>query len=143
MSRFLPRITPRSVTITRWGVFILGVASGWQAAAIWQQAAVLQEFNLVILSNARLLLASIWSVVFIALGVAIWFRRPWVRTAVPVALFVYTLYHLTLLILAQSPPAQAGWPADALFGLAGTLFSLWALRRTAAAAYFAQVELES
>jgi uncharacterized membrane protein YeaQ/YmgE (transglycosylase-associated protein family) len=136
MSRLLPQITPRSVTITRWGVLILGMVSGWQAAALFQQAAVLQEFNPVISPFLRGWFAIVWSVFFCVLTSAIWLRRPWVRMAVPVALFTYTLYHLIMLAIAKSSIAQEGWLGDLLLGLAGTIFTIWSLRRTAVATYF-------
>ncbi|MCB0035672.1 MAG: hypothetical protein KDE51_16685 [Anaerolineales bacterium] len=138
MSRFLPRITPRSVTITRWGVFILGIANGWQAAVLYQQAAVLQEFAPVISPTIRIGLAAVWAVLLCLLAGAIWWRRPWVRTAVPVALIAYTLYHLAMLVIAESSIAKEGWLGDLLLGLTGAAFSIWALRRSAVASYFQQ-----
>jgi len=59
------------------------------------------------------------------------------RAAVPVLLTLYAINELSFLLLfVQSSPARQSGVVNALFYIAITLFSGWALNRTAVKPYF-------
>lgn len=82
-------------------------------------------------------MALVWMLLLWAAALALWQKRPFIRRAIPFILIVYTAYELgLLLIFAQAGPARSGWLANTLFYLAISVFSYWALNRTAVKSYF-------
>ena len=128
---------PRSVTIMIWGVFLLGLANGWRAIGLGQQADLLVALGSSLNPWVGVGLAVVWSVVFIITAVALWQHRTWTQIAVPGLILLHGLYQIALVILfAQSAVSRSVWPVLALaFGVA-FLFSLWALKRPSVCWYF-------
>lgn len=128
---------PRSVTLTFWGVFLLG---GWNCGrllTIGLKYRLLTTFATMPAPLFRLVMALVWMLLLWAVVLALWQRRPFTRRAIPAILIVYAIYELgLLLIFAQAGPARSGWLVNTLFYLFIIVFSYWALNRTAVAAYF-------
>jgi hypothetical protein len=118
------------VTITLWGVFLIGAWNGGRAWALWQQSDLLRELGARPDPTILTGLAIVWIVVWLGLGVALWQKRPFTRHAIPATLIIYALYELSLLTwLAATPPPQQGWRFHILLFTIMTLFSLWSLNR--------------
>jgi hypothetical protein len=118
------------VTITLWGVFLIGVWNAGRAWAFWQQGELLRELGARPNPTIIMGLAIIWAVVWFAWGVTLWQKRPFTRAAIPITLIIYALYELSLLTwLAVTPPPQQGWRFHVLLFTIMTLFSLWSLNR--------------
>ena len=132
---------PRSVTLTFWGVFLLG---GWNCGrllSISLNYRLLTTFSTSPTPLFRLVMALVWMLLLWAAVLALWQKRPFIRRAIPFILIVYTAYELgLLLIFAQAGPARSGWLANTLFYLAISVFSYWALNRTAVKPYFRDSE---
>lgn len=128
---------PRSVTLTFWGVFLLG---GWNCGrllSIGLNYRLLATFSTTPAPFFRLMLALGWMLLLWAAALALWQKRPFTRHAIPAILFVYAVYELVLLLIfAQAGPARSSWLINTLFYLFITVFSYWALHRTAVASYF-------
>ncbi len=128
---------PRSVTLTLWGVFLLGVWNFGRALALGQQRVLLQELGAHPDPTFRLIVALVWGIVFFGLGDMLRRKRPFTRRLIPLSIFLYALYEMGLIILfAAAAPARQSLLLDALLVLSGVLFSGWALNRTAVYAYF-------
>jgi hypothetical protein len=128
---------PRSVTLTLWGVFLLG---GWNCGrllSISLNYRLLTTFSTTPTPLFRLVMALVWVLLLWAAVLALWQRRPFARHIIPTILIIYAIYELgLLLIFAQAGPARSGWLANTLFYLAIIVFSYWALNRTAVKSYF-------
>ncbi len=132
-----PPIRPRSVTMTLWAVFLLGGWNGGRAFAIGLNYRTLAAFQSIPAPFVRLSVALVWTFLFWGLAGALWRRRPFTRTAIPLFLILYALTELSALIFfVQSPSAQQSWRINSLFYLALILFSVWGVRRTAVKNYF-------
>ncbi len=130
-------IRPRSVTMTLWAVFLLGGWNGGRALAIGLNYRTLAAFQTTPAPPVRLGIALVWAFLFLGMARALWRRRPFARTAIPLFLILYALIELSSLIFfAQSPSARQSWLLNSLFYLALILFSVWGLRRTAVKNYF-------
>lgn len=118
------------VTITLWVVFLIGVWNVGRGWVLWQQADLLRELgarpNPMVLAG----LAIVWAIIWFGWGVALWQKRPFTRTAIPLTLIIYGLYEISLLTwLATTPPPQQGWRFHILLFTIMTLFSLWSLNQ--------------
>jgi hypothetical protein len=134
---------PLAVTITLWGVFLLGVWNMGRVVAIIQQSNVLSELNNKIDPRIRLVAALLWALWLGGMVIALRQRRPFTRRAIPITLLLYAVYELSLTItFAQNQPAQSSWRLNGLFYLVVIIFSTWALNRTAVTPYFEKEKLE-
>lgn len=128
---------PRSVTLTFWGVFLLG---GWNCGrllVLGLNYRLLATFPTIPTPFFRLMMALVWMLLFWAAALVLWQRRPFIRRAIPSMLFIYAVYELSLLLIfAQAGPARSSWRVNALFYVVIIVFSYWALNRTAVTAYF-------
>ena len=135
---------PRSVTLTFWGVFLLG---GWNCGRLFViglNYRLLATFSTTPTPLFRLVMALVWMLLLWAAALVLWQRRPFTRRAIPAILFVYAAYELgLLLIFAQTEPARSGWLINGLFYLFVIVFSYWALHRTAVKSYFRDQRLET
>lgn len=139
MSVYLAPNRPRSVTITLWGVFLLGVWNVARAIALVQQSAVLLTLDVQPDPRLHLIMALVWAIAFLALAFALWQKQPFARQAIPLLLLLYALYELSLLVIfVQSPLARRSWLLNTLAYIETILFAHWALNRSAAQAYFAK-----
>ncbi len=86
-------------------------------------------FHTVVSPQIRLGLALIWAVTWLALFIALWQRRPFVRRTIPAAVFLYTMVQLWLTWVSTPAVVRAGWPLTAGLGMAATAYCAWALRR--------------
>jgi hypothetical protein len=133
---------PRSVTLTLWGVFLLGVWNFGRALALYQQRDLLQELAARPDPLFRLIVALVWGVVFIGLADMLRRKRPFTRRLIPLGILLYTLYELgQIAIFAPATLARQALPFDALLALGGVLFSGWALNRTAVSPYFSNAHV--
>ncbi|MCA9971744.1 MAG: hypothetical protein KC425_16075 [Anaerolineales bacterium] len=128
---------PLAVTLTLWGVFLVG---GWHAAralALLAQQPAAAALAVHPAPGSRLALAVAWAVLFGGCGVALWRKRPFTRRLIPILSALQALVDVGLLILfGQSPLNQARWLWTASLFLGWVLFCTWALNRPAAAPYF-------
>ncbi len=77
-----------------------------------------------------------WAGVFIGLVGAMWGKRPFTQIAIPIALFLYSIYELTFLMLYAHPLTQwQNWPTKSLFYIIITLFAAWGLNHSHARHY--------
>ncbi|MCI0393858.1 MAG: hypothetical protein L0332_07690 [Chloroflexi bacterium] len=128
---------PLSVTLTAWGVFLLGLVNGWRAASLGRQLSLQLELAVAVDPRLRLVLAGLWAILFVAAAVALWQRQPVARRAVPLFLLIYAVYQFGLPVLfARAAEAQRNWPVVALQYVLAILFATWALNRAAAKRYF-------
>lgn len=137
MSAFRRPMRPRSVTITLWGVFLLGAWNAARAVTLARKSDLLLELDLVPDPRIRMAAALIWAVLFIVLAVMLRQKRKFVRRATPLSLILYTLMELALLFFfVQAPAAKRSWLPNALFYAGAVLFTYWALNRSASDSYF-------
>jgi hypothetical protein len=130
---------PRSVTLTFWGVFLLGGWNGGRLLATSLNYRLLAAFSATPTPLFRLVMALIWLLLLWGAALALWQRQTFTRHAIPFLLLAYAAYDLGLLFaFAPTGPARSGWLINALFYLFLILFSYWALNRTAVAAYFGE-----
>jgi uncharacterized membrane protein YczE len=128
---------PRSVTLARWGVFLLGVWNFGRVLALSQQMGLLLELTIQPDPRFRLIMALLWGFVFIGLWWLMRRKRPFIRKLLPLILILYAAYDLSLTILfAQTSLAQQAIWLNLSFYLGLILFMTWALNRTAANNYF-------
>ena len=131
------RDRPRSVTLIAWGVFLLGLVNGWRALGFLRQRNVLEELGIVPDPLIAILIALLWAAVFMILAVFVWQGRSITRLLAPVVLFLYALYQLLLVALfAQSGQSQIGLTGNVGLYTVTLLFTIWALNRQSARAYF-------
>jgi hypothetical protein len=132
---------PLSVTLTAWGVFLIGIANGWRALGLYRSSDLLLSLGAQPDPRLRLALALIWAALFALLALSIWRRRAAVRRRLAVVLALYLAYELTVnVLLARSDLARQGWPAWALLSAALFLAAVWSLYHRAARTYFADEE---
>lgn len=128
---------PLSVTLTLWGVFLLG---GWNLGrllSLWLNYRLLTTFATSPSPLFRLVIAAIWTILLWAAALALWQKRPFTRRAIPSILTIYMGFELGILFaFTQSDPARSGWLITALFYLFCIAFSYWTLNRTAVKSYF-------
>ncbi len=126
-----PTGRPRSVTLTLWGVFLLGIWNVGRALALLQQRELLQELAARPDPMVRLLLALAWGCAFFVLAEGLRRKRPLTRPLIPLAIALYALYEISLLVFIA--PVRPPWTIlafDSLLALLGVSFSWWALRKT-------------
>jgi hypothetical protein len=139
MSVYLAPNRPRSVTITLWGIFLLGAWNVARSIALVQQSAVLLTLEVRPDPRWHLIISLVWAIAFLALAFALWQKQPFARQAIPLLLLLYGLYELSLLVIfVQSPPARLTWLLNTLAYVGVILFAHQALNRPAAQAYFAK-----
>ena len=126
---------PRSVTLTLWGVFLLGVWNLARALALGQQRDLLQELAAKPDPTLRLVIALVWGAVFLGLVEALRRKRPFTRRLIPLTIMLYTLYEIGL-ILFFTTAARETLALDILTAVGLVAFTGWTLNRTAAAPYF-------
>ena len=125
-------VRPRTVTITALGVFLLGTWNVWRAVEVSSRLRLLLELGSTVDPRIRLGMAVIWAVLFVALAVLLWQRRPAVRRLLPISLLLYALYRLALLaFFVPAPAARRGWPTMAALHAAALGWTLWVLYRPA------------
>ncbi|HSM57989.1 MAG TPA: hypothetical protein VK879_17675 [Candidatus Sulfomarinibacteraceae bacterium] len=132
---------PFFVTITAVGVFLLGTWNGWRTIELAQQSTFLLQLGVRPNPYARLVMALIWSILFLTLAVALWQRRTVARRLLPFSLLLYAIYHLILLALfVQAPAARQGWQATVLLAVAAILWTTWVAYRPAYRTYWRDQE---
>jgi hypothetical protein len=128
---------PRSVTVVAWGVFLLGLINGWRALGLLRQRSLLEELGVVPDPGIALLIALFWAAVFVILAIIVWQGRSVSQLLAPVILLIYVLYQLLLVALyAQSSQSGSGLITTAGLYAVALLFTIWALNRRSARAYF-------
>ena len=128
---------PLTVTLTLWGVFLLGVWNAVRAIAWARQSSILLALGATPDPRLQLAVAVVWTLVFLGLAVALWRNRPFVRRAVPVFLTLYAVYRLSLpLFFTQVPLNCQGWFVRLLIYLAAIMYAQWALNRAGAKSSF-------
>ena len=131
---------PRSVTLTGWGVLLIGLVNIWRSASLFRQLELLLELDVTPDPRLRLILSVAWSLFFCVLAVAIWRRFRMVRWVVPAGLFVFTIYRLGIFFISPADSSfDRTWLRLAVSG-AAILFSIWALNRTEAIEYLTTKE---
>jgi hypothetical protein len=139
MSAFLAPARPRTVTITLWGVFLLGTWNAGRALAVGWRSELLLEIGVQPDPRWRLMVALLWSLIFWGAALALWRNQPIARLVIPVLLFFYALSEFGfLLFLSQSTLAKRAWLMYTVFHLGTILFSWWTLNRSAVRFYFNQ-----
>jgi hypothetical protein len=138
--RYRQDTRPRSVTLTGWGVLLVGLVNIWRSASLFRQLELLLELDVTPDPRMRLVIAVAWSLFFCVLAAAIWRRFKMVRFVVPVGLFIYAIYRMAIVYVS---PADSGfdriWLNLAVYG-AAILFSIWALNRPEAVEYLTTKE---
>lgn len=128
---------PRAVTITLWGVFLLGGWNTGRAIAIAQQMSMLLALEIIPDPRIRLIIALVWALIFFGLTIALRRGRPRTRQTIPISLLLYGLIELgLLLIFVQAPGARRSWMLNSITYGGMTAFAYWALNRLAATSYF-------
>lgn len=108
-----------------------------QAIAWGRQSNVLLALGATPDPRLRLVVAVVWSLVFLGLALALWQRRPFVRQAIPISLTLYAVYRLSLLLFfAQVPLNPQGWLLRLMIYLAAIVCAQWALNRAGTKSYF-------
>lgn len=128
---------PLTVTLTLWGVFLLGVWNIGRAIALGRQSSILLALGATPDPRVRLVISIIWALSFLGLALALWRRRPFTRQAVPISLLLYALYRLSLLhFFTQVPVNWQSWLLQSMLYVGVTVFAQWALNRAGAKSYF-------
>ena len=134
---YAPQNRPRSVTVIIWGVFLLALANGWRAVGLGQQSSLLLTLDSSLNPTVGLVLALIWSILFLTAAFFLRQRRSWTRFVIPGLLLTHGIYQLAVvLIFARSFTARNAWPAIGLLFIVAIIFSIWALNRPSVRWYF-------
>lgn len=137
MSLWQQQKRPLSVTFTAWGVFLIGAWNIGRAFSLWQQLPLLRDLPMTPGPLVQLVAAALWGALFLVVLGLLWRKRPFSRITTPTTIALFTGYTLGIrLAFAAAPAATLLLPALLLGSL--TLFSGWALNRTAARSYFVQ-----
>lgn len=131
---------PRSVTLTLWGVFLLGVWNLGRALALGLQRDLLRELASHPDPTFRLILALVWGVVFIGLAEALRRKRPFTRRLIPLMITGYALYEIGLILFFAAGLAWQTLGLEILLAAGATGYSYWALNRTAVSNFFTNQE---
>lgn len=131
-----PANRPRSVTLTLWGVFLLGVWNLGRALALGQQRDLLKELAAQPDPVFRLMMALVWGVIFLGLAEALRRRRPFTRRLIPVLIGLHALYEIGLILFFTTTIARETLILDIVLAGGGVAFTAWALLRTAVSHYF-------
>ncbi len=132
-----PENRPHSVTLTIWGVFLLGGWNFGRLLTLWLNFRLLTTFATTPSPLFRLILAAVWTVVLWSVSLTLWQKRSFTRRAIPSILIIYMIVALGILLtFSQSGLARSGWLLRALFYLVCISFSYWALNRAAVQSYF-------
>jgi hypothetical protein len=126
---------PRSVTLTLFGVFLLGVWNFARALALGQQRDLLQELAAKPDPMFRLVIALVWGAAFLGLAEALRRKRPFTRRLVPLLIAGYALYEVGLILVFTATSGQT-LILDGLTAVSAVIFTGWALNRTAVTDYF-------
>lgn len=128
---------PRSVTILRWGVLLLGLRQLWQAVAINQQSALLTELGASPVGwQLRLWGALIAALLALLICGLLWLRQRSSRWLTPLLCGGVTLYELLVRItIDPSAVARQSWPLTLLIGGLATAVVVWLVTRPAALSY--------
>jgi hypothetical protein len=127
------------VTITAWGVFLLGATNVWLCFGLLGQRVLLEEQGAVVSPLLRFWAALIWAVLFFSLTVSVLQRRRLARLLLPLSLLFYGFYNLgQVWFFAATPTARQGWWVAAVGFLLATLWAAWALNRPVSRSYFQQ-----
>lgn len=138
--RFRQDTRPRSVTLTGWGVLLLGLVNIWRSAGLYRQLELLLELDVTPDPRLQLITSAVWALYFCALAVSIWRRKIAMRWVVPVSLLVYTIYRIGIyLIYPAENTLNRYWLWAVAFG-AAIAFSIWALNRPEAIKFFTMNE---
>ncbi len=138
--RYRQDTRPRSVTLTGWGVLLVGLVNIWRSASLFRQLELLLELEVSPDPRLRLILSIAWSLFFCVVAAAIWRRFKIVRWLAPAGLFLYTIYRMGILYIS---PADSGFDRIWLrlaVSAAAILFSIWALNRPEAIEYLTTKE---
>lgn len=131
---------PLSVTLVIIGVFLLGLLNAWRALALGQQRGFMLELGIMPDPLVRLVMAAVWSGLFLLSAVGLWRRQPYLRFVLPVGLLIYVLYQLAFPVLfGATTQARSGLPAFVVLYSLGLIFIIWALNHRAARDYFEHV----
>lgn len=129
--------TPWPVTVTRWGVFLLGCANVWRAYGLAYQSDLLVDLGASPSPAIPLTLAAVWAGLFFGLTIALWRRREMTRWWLPLSVALYGAYRMfALFVLILEPVAQQAWLVRLLPLLALSCFAAWALNRPASAGFW-------
>ena len=128
---------PRSVTLVAVGVITLGLVNIYRAITLYNQIALQLELGVTLDPRVRLVGAIVWAILLIAAAAALWFRKPWSRTAVPVLLLLYAIYRLFLGgIIAESAYTRQSQILTAIVYAFLTTAAAWLLHKKASQSYF-------
>jgi hypothetical protein len=109
----------------------------WRAILLLQQRDLLRQLEVSLDPAIRMVAALFWSLLFIALAVALWRRQRVARWLALLCLALYTLFHLAL--IAWYMPAAAArqeWLAGLLLSVVALLWLIWVLYRPGLRAYW-------
>jgi hypothetical protein len=127
-----------------WSVFLFGVWNVGRVVILIQQSSLLIELTSKPDPRFRLVMALLWAILFGALVIGLWWKRPFTRRTIPITLLLYAVYELSLTtIFAQAPLAHNSWRINGIFYTIVILFSWWVMRQTAVQEYFEEEKIET
>lgn len=139
MSVYLPAKPPRSVTLILGGVILFGVWNVSKALLLIQNRPLLDSFAILPAPLWQAVWALIWAVLFFGGAWLLRRRRPYAPIIIPLLLFLFGLYTISLrLIFSPLPFAANGGLVITLFFAAAVLLSFWGLRRAGRRHYFVE-----
>jgi hypothetical protein len=130
---------PRLISLTILGFVLLSALQLWKVVALWQQSALLLELHVRPDPRLRMVVALLWSLIFLGAAIAIWRRNEATRWLAPLLLVGYVAYELAFLALfAQVSINEQRWLLPGLVAGALLVWTIMALNNSAARSYFSE-----
>lgn len=124
---------PLSLLITIVAIFLLAIWNLWRAAIILRQRPLIEEIGPTLPPEIRLVMAIVWSILFVVLAVALWRRKPTMRIFLPLSVLIYGGYHLFMTIFMPAPAARETWPLQVIALVAAVVWTGWVGKRMSTA----------
>jgi hypothetical protein len=130
---------PRTISLVILLMVLLGAAQAVKAVALTKQSALLLDLQVRPDPRVQLLVAAGWAIGFWIVAVLVWRKQAVTRWLAPLLLFVHRLYELAVLALfSQVPVDEQRWIQHSLVTLLLVSYTIYALNRSAARAYFSE-----
>jgi hypothetical protein len=127
----------RTVSLVLLLLIVLGFIQAAKVVALREQSALLLDLQVRPDPRLRMLIATVWMVVFWVLAIALWRRIALTRWLVPLIIALHVVYETAILGLFAKVSINSGrWFLYSVMAIALVSFTFWALNRRSNNTYF-------
>lgn len=127
---------PWAVTIVLWGVFLFVMGYAGQIVALGRQLPFLLGVDNLLDPRWRLTMAVLWTLIWLGMWLALKWKRPFTRIAIPILFLTNIIFAYFVQAQASQPPPFREIRYTGLVLI--LLFSAWALNNQRAKQYFSK-----